>query len=212
MFHFVPWALAILLVFLSKLVKPIHWKGTKESNIQFCIQLLIYTVGFLLMVFANYSLYILGCSPTCFFLSLSALNIYTLFKLLHNVFIFWKRSCFDRCIITECRNHRDFMQLYFYRNYYYKHNWKESRKHINPYRCQDRFGFGMWFISDYQGKNQSGRNRTTKESIVDESTLWSVIVSHAGETFYTTGRGHTPGKPFTYSIRGSEMFISVKAK
>lgn len=84
-FYVIPLAFAILLFFLSKLVKPIHWKDTKESNIQLCIQLLIYTVGFLLMVFAHYSLYIIECSPVCLFYCLSVLNIYTLFRLLQKV-------------------------------------------------------------------------------------------------------------------------------
>lgn len=82
MAHLIPWALAVLQIYLSKLVKPIHWKNAKESNIQFCIQILIYTVGFLMMVFTHYSLYLIGCPPTWLFLSLIALNIYTLIRLL----------------------------------------------------------------------------------------------------------------------------------
>ena len=84
-FHIIPWAFAFLLYGLSKLVKPIHWKDAKESNTQLYIQLLIYTIGFLLMVYAHYSLYILGRSPTFLFLCLSTLSIYTLFRLLQKV-------------------------------------------------------------------------------------------------------------------------------
>ena len=45
-----------------------------------------------------------------------------------------------------------------------------------------------------------------------DNDIWNAMIECAGETFHTTGRGRTPGKPFTYSIRGGEMFISTKAK
>ena len=70
---------------MSKLVKPIHWRNAKESNIQFCIQILIYTVGFLLMVFSHYSIYLIGSPPTLLFLSLITHNIYTLIRLLQKL-------------------------------------------------------------------------------------------------------------------------------
>ena len=46
----------------------------------------------------------------------------------------------------------------------------------------------------------------------DEIALWDKIVSHAGEILTTSGRGTKPGIPFTYSIRGAEMFVSSRSK
>ena len=42
--------------------------------------------------------------------------------------------------------------------------------------------------------------------------IWSALTGHAGQTFYTTGRGSSPGFPFTYTIHGGEMRISRKEK
>lgn len=46
----------------------------------------------------------------------------------------------------------------------------------------------------------------------EEIELWKKIVSYAGETFTTSGRGSRPGIPFTYSIRDAEMFVSSRSK
>lgn len=46
----------------------------------------------------------------------------------------------------------------------------------------------------------------------DEIELCEKIASHAGETFITSGRRSRPGIPFTYSIRGAEMFVSSHSK
>lgn len=46
----------------------------------------------------------------------------------------------------------------------------------------------------------------------EELTLWKSILSHSGQTFTTSGRGSRPGKPFTYSIHGAEMFVSNRSK
>ena len=46
----------------------------------------------------------------------------------------------------------------------------------------------------------------------DEIELWEKITSHAGEGFTTSGRGSRPGIPFTYEIRGAEMFVSSRSK
>ena len=46
----------------------------------------------------------------------------------------------------------------------------------------------------------------------EEIALWNVIVSHAGDTLTTSGRGTRPGKAFTYTIRGAEMFVSNRSK
>ena len=47
---------------------------------------------------------------------------------------------------------------------------------------------------------------------IAKEEIWPDITAHSGETFHTTGRGRITGKPFTYYIRGGEMFISTKAK
>ena len=47
---------------------------------------------------------------------------------------------------------------------------------------------------------------------LEEVVLWKQILSHAGQTFTTSGRSSRPGKSFTYSIQGAEMFVSNKAK
>ena len=46
----------------------------------------------------------------------------------------------------------------------------------------------------------------------DEIELWERITSHSGEAFTTSGRGSKPGIPFTYTIRGAEMFVSSRSK
>lgn len=46
----------------------------------------------------------------------------------------------------------------------------------------------------------------------EEIELWTKITSHAGETFTTSGRGKVLGKPFTYEIKGAEMFVSSRSK
>ncbi|HIR13088.1 MAG TPA: hypothetical protein IAB31_04080 [Candidatus Choladousia intestinavium] len=40
-----------------------------------------------------------------------------------------------------------------------------------------------------------------------EEDLWQLIAGHAGETFYTK-----KGLPFTYEIRGGEMFVDRREK
>ncbi len=42
--------------------------------------------------------------------------------------------------------------------------------------------------------------------------IWPFLVEHAGETFYTTGKGSSPGVPFTYTIHGGEMRVNRKDK
>ena len=42
--------------------------------------------------------------------------------------------------------------------------------------------------------------------------IWPFLVEHAGETFYTTGKGSSPGFPFTYTIHGGEMRVNRKDK
>lgn len=42
--------------------------------------------------------------------------------------------------------------------------------------------------------------------------IWPFLVEHAGETFYTTGKGSSPGFPFTYTIHGGEMHVNRKDK
>lgn len=49
-------------------------------------------------------------------------------------------------------------------------------------------------------------------SKVDDGGLWDILTAHQGEQFATCGRSSLPGKPFTYAIRGGEMFISEKEK
>ena len=46
----------------------------------------------------------------------------------------------------------------------------------------------------------------------DELKLWENVLSKQGECFTTSGRGKRPGNPFTYSIRGAEMFVDRRAK
>ena len=45
-----------------------------------------------------------------------------------------------------------------------------------------------------------------------EDLLWKLLHDHQNGKFITSGRGAVPGKPFTYSIRGGEMFVSLKEK
>lgn len=49
-------------------------------------------------------------------------------------------------------------------------------------------------------------------SKVDDGGLWDILTTHQGEQFATCRRSSLPGKPFTYAIRGGEMFISGKEK
>lgn len=49
-------------------------------------------------------------------------------------------------------------------------------------------------------------------SKIDDGGLWDILTIHQGEQFATCGRGSLPGKPFTYTIKGGEMFISTKEK
>ncbi len=48
--------------------------------------------------------------------------------------------------------------------------------------------------------------------MITEETLWPLLAAHAGEVFYTTGRGSSPGVPFTYTIHGGEMHVNRKGK
>lgn len=45
-----------------------------------------------------------------------------------------------------------------------------------------------------------------------EDMLWQLLIEKQTDTYTTSGRGSIPGKPFTYSIRGGEMFVSLKEK
>jgi len=49
-------------------------------------------------------------------------------------------------------------------------------------------------------------------SKIDDGGLWDILTTHQGEQFATCGRGSLPGKQFTYTIKGGEMFISTKEK
>lgn len=49
-------------------------------------------------------------------------------------------------------------------------------------------------------------------SFPEEIALWNKIVSHAGETLTTSWRGSKPGIPFTYTVKGAEMFVSSRSK
>lgn len=49
-------------------------------------------------------------------------------------------------------------------------------------------------------------------SKIDDGGLWDKLITHQGEQFATCGRGSLPGKLFTYTIKGGEMFISTKEK
>ncbi len=42
--------------------------------------------------------------------------------------------------------------------------------------------------------------------------IWPLLAAHGGETFYTKGRGLSPGVPFTYTIHGGEMRVNRKDK
>ena len=46
----------------------------------------------------------------------------------------------------------------------------------------------------------------------EEICLWDQICAHAGEQFTTSGRGQRSGVPFTYEIKGGEMFVSTRTK
>lgn len=46
----------------------------------------------------------------------------------------------------------------------------------------------------------------------DELKLWKMIVNNQGQSFATSGRGKRSGIPFSYSIRGAEMFVDRRAK
>ena len=43
--------------------------------------------------------------------------------------------------------------------------------------------------------------------VIEKETVWSAIEAHQGETFYTK-----KGLPFTYEIRGGEMFVDRREK
>ena len=49
-------------------------------------------------------------------------------------------------------------------------------------------------------------------STIDDGGLWDILTTHQAEQFATCGRGSLPGKQFTYTIKGGEMFISTKEK
>ena len=49
-------------------------------------------------------------------------------------------------------------------------------------------------------------------SKIEDNSLWEALSQHQGELFTTSGRGSTPGKQFTYTIEGGQMFISNKEK
>ncbi len=42
---------------------------------------------------------------------------------------------------------------------------------------------------------------------IEEEELWQILLKHEGETFYTK-----KGLPFTYEIRGGEMFVDRREK
>ena len=52
------------------------------------------------------------------------------------------------------------------------------------------------------------------EPITDpgEIALWESIIANQGCVFTTSGRGQRPGNPFTYNIRGAEMFVDRRVK
>ena len=49
-------------------------------------------------------------------------------------------------------------------------------------------------------------------SKIEDNALWEALSQHQGELFTTSGRGSAPGKQFTYTIEGGQMFISNKEK
>ena len=49
-------------------------------------------------------------------------------------------------------------------------------------------------------------------SKIEDNALWEALSQHQGEQFTTSGRGSAPGKQFTYTIEGGQMFISNKEK
>ena len=58
----------------------------------------------------------------------------------------------------------------------------------------------------------AGGQHAPELSDPEEIQLWEKIVSGAGKTFRTSGRGSIPGVEFTYEIRGAEMFVSTRSK
>ena len=46
----------------------------------------------------------------------------------------------------------------------------------------------------------------------EELELWNSVLANQNQPFTTSGRGSRPGIPFTYSIRGAEMFVSSRSK
>ena len=46
----------------------------------------------------------------------------------------------------------------------------------------------------------------------EEIALWNNILSYQNHPFTTSGRGKVPGIPFTYTIKGAEMFVSSRSK
>jgi len=57
-----------------------------------------------------------------------------------------------------------------------------------------------------------GREHAAPITEPEEIELWEKMTSHAGEPFTTSGRGKIPWKPFTYEIKGAEMFVSSRSK
>lgn len=47
-------------------------------------------------------------------------------------------------------------------------------------------------------------------STISDDELWNQLKAHQDEAFCTSGRGSRKGTPFTYTIRGGEMFVSCK--
>lgn len=46
----------------------------------------------------------------------------------------------------------------------------------------------------------------------NEIAVWESIVQFQNIVFTTSGRGSTPGLPFTYVIKGAEMFVDRREK
>ena len=46
----------------------------------------------------------------------------------------------------------------------------------------------------------------------NEIALWEAILKNQNTVFYTSGRGSTQGLPFTYVIKGAEMFVDRREK
>ena len=46
----------------------------------------------------------------------------------------------------------------------------------------------------------------------NEIAVWESILQYQNTEFTTSGRGSTPGLPFTYVIKGAEMFVDRREK